>query len=149
MRWPALGAGIATLALAFAAATRVADTREGLIAEIVTLFAGLAGVVLLLYGLRAGARRAARRQTPKAPANPAAPVVRPATDLMLGAAGIVTGLVLLAGLGLSSGVEWALLGMVMLLPMLAGSVYLCVRFARAPARDWKIELRRPGRQKES
>jgi hypothetical protein len=149
VRWVSAGAGIAMVVLAFASATRVADTREGLIAEIVTLLAGLAGVSLLLYGLLAGARRPILRSTPPAPTQPSAPIARPATDLLLGAAGIATGLVLLLGLGFSSGVEWALLGMVMLLPMLAGSIYLCVRFARAPTRDWKIELRRAGRQKES
>ena len=57
MRWVSLGAGIALTVLAFAAATRVADTREGLIAEVITLLAGLAGISLLLYGLIGGAAR--------------------------------------------------------------------------------------------
>ncbi len=149
MRWVSLGVGIAMIVLAFAAATRVADTHDGLLAEIVTLLAGLAGVSLLLYGLRAGAGRPSHHPTPRAAAHSTTRAVRPATDLVLGAAGIATGLVLLVGLGLSSGVEWALLGMVMLLPMLTGSVYLCVRFARAPAREWKVDLTRFRRQKLS
>jgi hypothetical protein len=149
MRWVSLGVGIAMIVLAFAAATRVADTHDGLLAEIVTLLAGLAGVSLLLYGLRAGAGRPSHHLTPRAAAHSTTRAVRPATDLLLGAAGIATGLVLLVGLGLSSGVEWALLGMVMLLPMLTGSVYLCVRFARAPAREWKVDLTRFRRQKLS
>src|SRR5262249_60638938 len=58
VRWLALAAGIALVVLAAGAVTRVADTREGLIAEIVTLFAGGAGVVLLIYGLAARPRPA-------------------------------------------------------------------------------------------
>src|SRR5690349_7637472 len=41
MRRFALVAGTALVILAFAAATRVADTREGLIAEVVTLLTGV------------------------------------------------------------------------------------------------------------
>ncbi|MGH7763005.1 MAG: hypothetical protein ACREOM_01145 [Candidatus Dormibacteraceae bacterium] len=149
MRWVSLGAGVALIVLAFAAATRVADTREGLIAEIVTLLAGLAGVSLLLYGLLAGAGRPRRQVRPPVRATPPTPAVRPLTDLLVGAAGITIGIVLLGGLGFTSGFGWALLGMVLLLPMLAGSIYLCVRFARAPARIWKIDLKRLRREKES
>jgi len=43
MRWPALGAGVILIAAAFFAAARVADTREGLIYEVVTLLGGLTG----------------------------------------------------------------------------------------------------------
>ena len=49
MRWLSVIAGVALLALAIAAVTRVADTREGLVAEIVTLLGALAGVSLLIY----------------------------------------------------------------------------------------------------
>ena len=41
MRRAALVAGAGLVIVAFGAATRVADTREGLIAEVVTLLAGL------------------------------------------------------------------------------------------------------------
>ena len=56
MRWLSVIAGVALLALAIAAVTRVADTREGLVAEIVTLLGALAGVSLLIYGLTARPR---------------------------------------------------------------------------------------------
>jgi hypothetical protein len=149
VRWVSLGAGIALIVLAFAAATRVADTREGLIAEVITLLAGLAGISLLLYGLLSGARRptpgAERPLPPRVPA----PAVRPVTDLLLGGGGIAIAIVLLSGLAVTGGIQWAGLGLVLLLPMIAGSIYLCVRFVRAPAREWKIDLRRLGREKES
>jgi len=117
-------------ALAFAAATRVADTREGLIAEVITLLAGLAGVGLLIYGL------AARPRPMVAPSRPTPNVERTqrprsGRDLALGAGGIVLSLILLSGLAFSGGALWAALGLALLLPMLAGSVYLCVRYLRA------------------
>lgn len=149
MRWVSLGAGIALIVLAFAAATRVADTREGLIAEVITLLAGLAGISLLLYGLIGGARRSSPGAERPLPAKVPAPAVRPVTDLLLGGAGIATAIVLVSGLAVTGGFQWAGLGLVLLLPMIAGSIYLCVRFVRAPAREWKIDLRRPGREKES
>lgn len=130
------------MAVAFAAATRVADTREGLIAEVVTLLGGLAGVGLVLYGLFAG-MPAARPDRIDRPARPEIPAVRPVSDLATGLAGLVLAALMLGGLGLSAGWLWAALGAVMLLPMLAGSAYLCVRFFRAPARDWRLDLRRP------
>jgi len=40
VRWPAVILGVVLVAFAFAAATRVTDTREGLIAEVVTLLGG-------------------------------------------------------------------------------------------------------------
>ena len=39
--------------------------------------------------------------------------------------------VLVGGLAVTSGWQWAALGLVMLLPMIAGSAFLCVRFLRA------------------
>jgi predicted lipid-binding transport protein (Tim44 family) len=149
MRWVSLGAGIALIVLAFAAATQVADTREGLIAEVITLLAGLAGLSLLLYGLIGRtARSAPRVERPPQP-KVQQPAVRPVTDLLAGGGGIVIAVVLLGGLAITGGFEPAGLGLVILLPMLAGSIYLCVRFVRAPARDWKVDLRRPGREKQS
>jgi hypothetical protein len=131
LRWLALVAGVALVALAAGAVTRVADTREGLIAEIVTLLAALAGVSLLIYGLTARRRTPAQRLP--AHGQPAAPHPRPRTsrDLVLGAAGVLLALALLAGLAVSGGPLWAGLGLALLLPMLAGSVYLCLRFLRS------------------
>lgn len=149
MRWISLGGGIALLLIAFAAATQVADTRQGLIAEVITLLAGLAGISLLLYGLSAGASRSAPRVERPRPVRLPPPAIRPVTDLLAGAGGIVVALLLLSGLAISGGFEWAGFGLLILLPMIAGSVYLCVRFARAPARDWKVELKKPGREKQS
>lgn len=136
-----VGGGLLLVAVAFIAATNVADTRQGLIAEIVTLLSGLAGVALLLYGL-----------VPKRPATPSAGMPRPAeaaakrprtaNDLVLGAAGLLLAAVLLTGIVLSAGWTWALLGTVLLLPMTLGSGYLLASFIRAPQRDWRIDLRR-------
>ncbi len=136
MRWISLGAGAALVALAFAAATRVSDTREGLIAEVITLLGGLAGVALLIYALtvrresHAPTRTASRSDLPgeRGGANPPP---RARRDIILGAGGIVLALVLLGGLGFSGGGLWLGLGFALLLPMIAGSVYLCVRFLRA------------------
>jgi hypothetical protein len=127
VRWLSLVAGGALLAIAFGAGTRVADTREGLIAEVITLLAGLAGISLVLYGLFAGARPAPKR-APFIPPPTAAP--RPARDLALGAGGLGLAVVLVGGLARSAGWQWALLSLVMLLPMIAGSGYLFARFLR-------------------
>jgi hypothetical protein len=130
LRWIAIVAGAALVALAFGAATRVADTREGLVAEVVTLFAGLAGVSLLIYGLAARSRPALtptlsrKREREKARS-------RTNRDLYFGAGGIGLALVLLGGLAVSGGPLWAGFGLAILLPMLAGSVYLCVRYFRS------------------
>lgn len=132
MRWISLAAGAALVALAFAAATRVSDTREGLIAEVITLLGGLAGVSLLIYGLTA-------RRTSHAPTGTAWRSDLPGKrggersrrDILLGAGGILLALILLGGLGFSGGGLWLGLGFALLLPMIAGSVYLCVRFLRA------------------
>ncbi len=142
MRWPALGAGVVLIVVAFAAATRVADTREGLIYEVVTLLAGLAGVGLLLYGLVATFSRSR-------PTTPASPVVIPvpervhnAGELLVGASGLVLAAILLAGIAVTAGGSWVLLGAILLLPMIAGCIYLCFTFARGPRRDWKIDLQK-------
>jgi len=115
--------------LAFAAATRVVDTREGLIAEIVTLLAGLAGISLLTYAFVARNRPLGVQPSPARA--PEARRPRATRDLLLGVAGIAVGLVLLAGMAISGGALWAGFGLAILLPMLAGSVYLCVRYLRA------------------
>jgi hypothetical protein len=150
VRWVSLGSGIALIVVAFAAATRVADTHEGLIAEVITLLAGLAGISLLLYGLVGGTARATpRTERPLQSNKVAAPPVRPVTDLLAGGGGIAVAFVLLGGLAITGGFELAGLGIVILLPMIAGSIYLCVRFVRAPAREWRIELKKPGRENQS
>ena len=130
MRWPAVAAGAVLVVVAFAAATRVEDSREGLLAEIVLLFSGLSGICLLVYG------RAARRGLAPAPRlggdRPApAPRARSRNDVVLGGAGIAVSVVLLAGLAFSGDALLAALGLVLLLPMIAGSVYLCLRYLRS------------------
>lgn len=130
MRWIALVAGVALIALAAGAVTRVEDTREGLVAEIVTLLSALAGVSMLIYGLVARPRPHVPQ--PPGPARPVATEPRPRTarDLVLGAGGVFLALLLLGGLAVSGGALWAGFGLALLLPMIAGSVYLCVRFLR-------------------
>jgi hypothetical protein len=123
-----LVAGTGLIVIAFAAATFVADTREGLIAEVVTLMAGLVGVSLLLYGLLARARPASRPSVAPVAAAVRAPSSR---EFTLGAAGLGLAAILIGGLGVSAGWQWAALGSVMLLPMIAGSAFLCGRFLRA------------------
>jgi len=141
VRWPALGAGAVLILVAFAAATRVADTREGLIYEVVTLLAGLAGVSLLLYGLVATFSHS--RPTPAPPVvTPVPEKVHNAGELLAGASGLVLAAILLIGIAITAGGLWVLLGSILLLPMIAGCVYLCLTFARAPRRDWKIDLKR-------
>jgi hypothetical protein len=136
-----IGGGLLLVAVAFIAATNVADTREGLIAEVVTLMSGLAGVGLLLYGL------IPKRQVPVSAGAPR-PVgsrsqgPRSANDLVLGTLGLVLAVGLLTGLVLSAGWLWALLGAVLLLPMTIGCAYLLAAFIRAPQREWRIDLRR-------
>jgi hypothetical protein len=128
VRWISLIAGTALVAVAFGAAARVANTREGLIAEVITLFAGLVGVSLVLYGLVAGARPATRRVVPSSPAPVRAPSAR---EFALGASGLAVAAILVGGLGITAGWQWAALGSVVLLPMIVGSVVLCGRFLRA------------------
>ena len=133
--------GAALIAVAFVAGGRVADTREGLLAEVITLLAGLVGVSLILYAWVWGAR-------PRPDLAPVPGLARPqphvpsATELVVGAAGLVIAAGLVAGVALSAGGLWALMGFVLLLPMILGSGYLCLRFLRAPKRDWKLDLRR-------
>jgi hypothetical protein len=130
LRWVALVSGIALIALAVAAVTRVSDTREGLVAEVITLLGGAAGIALLIYGL-AARPRAVSMPAPLTAAADSARRPRSAGDLRLGGAGLLLALVLLGGLAFSGGVLWATLGLALLLPMIAGSVYLCVRYLRA------------------
>jgi len=142
MRWAALGAGAILIVAAFLAGSRVADTREGLIYEVVTLLAGLAGVSLLLYGLVAPMSGAGHTPESARVAAPATQGVHNAGELLVGVAGLVISAVLLAGIAATAGVLWALLGGVLLLPMIAGCVYLCVSFARAPRREWRIDFQK-------
>jgi len=121
---------VALIALALAAATRVTDTREGLVAEVITLLGGMAAVGLLLYAFTAR-RRSGRPQDDPTPKSSVTGGRRSLRDLAFGAGGIVLGAVLLTGLAFSGGPLWASLGLVLLLPMLAGSIYLCVRFLRS------------------
>ena len=140
-RWIAAFAGLALVTIAFLAASHVADTREGLIAEVVTLFAGLVGVLLLLYGLVPKRAAGARDAKPASPSpNRSGP--RSANDLLLGSAGLLVAAVLLTGLVMSGGLQWAVIGALLLVPMIAGCVYLCAAFVAAPERDWTINLRR-------
>lgn len=136
-----VGAGLVLIAIAFIAAAQVADTREGLIAEIITLLAGLAGVGLLLYGL-IPKRSPGRAPGPRVTQASMAPKTRSGNDVVLGAGGLTVGAILLGGLAASGGLLWAAIGAALLLPMLAASVYLLLAFARAPQRDWTIDLRR-------
>ena len=129
MRWLALVAGVALAVLAVSAVTRVADTREGLLAEVVTLLAALGAVSLLIYGLVARKDFRPRPAPPRSAAR--AHVPRSRRDAALGVGGLVLAAVLLTGLAISGGVLWAGFGLGLLLPMIAGSVYLCVRFFRS------------------
>ena len=131
MRWFSLVAGAALVVLAFAAVTRVSDTREGLIAEVITLLGGLAGIGLLVYGLTARRTSAGRPSSMPRPELRATPRPRATRDLVLGAGGIGLALILLGGLAVSGGALWAGFGLALMLPMIAGSVYLCVRFLRS------------------
>jgi hypothetical protein len=149
VRWLSLTAGVALVAIAFAAATRVADTREGLIAEVVTLLAGLVGICLILYGLFASTHRSAPAdRVPRPTSSAAQKTVPSANALVVGGGGLVLAAVLLTGLAISGGLLWAGLGMILLLPMVVGSAYLCLRFLRSPERDWTIDLRHLMTRKE-
>ena len=130
-------AGIVLVGIAFFAATRVANTREGLLYEVVTLLAGMAGVILVLYGLFARSKGPADARLPAEPPSR----IRSANDLVLGAGGLLVATILVLGIALTTGPLWALLGLLLLLPMVAGCAYLCFRFLRAPERVWRIDLR--------
>jgi hypothetical protein len=140
MRRAALAAGVVFIAAAFIAATRVANTREGLIFEVITLFAGLAGVIFMIYGLVTTLGRPAPGASP--PPVSARPENRThnAAELLVGGSGLAVAAILLGGIAATAGVLWALLGGIMLLPMIVGCAYLCVRFAIGPHREWKIDL---------
>ena len=142
MRWLALATGGVLIVVAFGAGSRVADTREGLLYEVTALLAGLAGVSLVLYSWVSRARPGAGGTSPP-PAKPLPAQSRSATDLLVGGIGMVIATGLVAGIVLSGGALWALMGFVLLLPMIVGCAYLCLRFLRAPQREWKIDLRRP------
>jgi hypothetical protein len=140
VRWLALVIGAALIGVAFIAGGRVADTREGLLAEVITLLAGLVGVSLVLYTWVSGARP---RPGAPAPGDRAPAVqIRSATELLVGVVGLLIAAALVAGVALSAGGLWALMGFVLLLPMILGCAFLCVRFFRAPKREWKVDLRR-------
>ena len=139
-RWISIVAGLALVAVAFVAATYVADTREGLIAEVVTLFAGLAGVLLLIYGLVPRRPHPAQGAAPARPQRASGP--RSLNDLVIGSAGLLVAAVLLTGLLISAGWQWAIVGTLLLMPMIAGCVYLCGAVLAAPERVWKIDLGR-------
>jgi hypothetical protein len=121
-------AGVVLIAIAFGAATRVANTRDGLIAEVITLLGGLAGMTLVFFGLFSGARPAVRSPAPRPPAPARPPSTR---DFALGAAGLVLAVFLIGGWGISAGWQWAALSVLVLLPMIVGSAVLCFRFLRA------------------
>jgi hypothetical protein len=140
VRWLAVVIGAALIAIAFVAGGRVADTREGLIAEVITLLTALVGVGLILYAWVSGARPRPGSPVPVR-AGAAGIQVRTATELLAGAVGLLIAAALIAGVALSAGGLWTLMAIVLLLPMILGSAYLCIRFWRTPQRDWKIDLR--------
>jgi hypothetical protein len=120
-------AGIVLVAIAFGAATQVANTREGLIAEVITLLAGLAGISLVLYGVfaRASPVPVSALPGPPAPARPPS-----AREFATGVAGLGLAAILIGGLAITAGWQWAALGSVVLLPMIVWSAYFCARFLR-------------------
>ena len=140
MRWAALGLGVILIAGAFLAGARVADTREGLVYEVITLMAGLAGLSLVLYGLVATLGRPQARHSEPQRIIPVAEKVHNAGELLLGVFGLLVAAILVVGIGVSAGVLWALVGSILLLPMIAGSAYLCLSFARGPRRAWRIDV---------
>ena len=73
--------------------------------------------------------------------------MRPVRDLITGLGGLCLAAILVTGLALSAGIQWAGVGGILLLPMLAGSGYLCFRFVTAPSRSWKLELRKPSAER--
>jgi hypothetical protein len=142
VRWLVLATGAALVAIAFFAGSRVADTREGLIFEVIALLSGLGGVSLILYGWVSHTARMHPVSAPSQVDLPTPVQVRSANDLLVGAGGLVVVAVLVIGIGLSAGLPLAILGLVLLLPMIIGCAYLCLRFLRAPQREWKIDLQK-------
>jgi hypothetical protein len=141
LRRLSLLAGLALIALAFVAATRIENTRQGLIAEVTLYLCGALGLVLLFYGLFARSRPSTSNQSESVEARTPQAKVPTANDLVLGTTGILFAIILLSGLAFSAGMLWLVLGFVLLLPMIAGSFYLSLRFIRAPIRDWRVDLR--------
>ena len=139
-RWLSISTGAVLIVIAFAAGLRVSDSREGLIYEIVTLFSGLIGVSLLLYGLVAHSFRGRDRH--RAPARQSTPAIRVHTlnELVIGAVGLLVAALLVVGLAASGGALWGVLGFAILLPMVAGCGFLCYGFIRGPRRDWRLNL---------
>ena len=146
IRAAAIGSGALLIGVAFVAAFGVADTRQGLIAEVVTLLSGLAGIGLLIYGLVPHRSSAGRQQSGVATPTRAA-LPRTANDLVTGIGGLLLAAVLLTGLAISGGWLWAGLGAVLLLPMGIGSAYLVGAFMRDPDRTWRIDLGRLRRRR--
>ena len=129
MRTLSVLGGLTLLILAIAAADRVSDTQQGQVFEVVALLAGLGGIGLL--GFAFGFRPPPARRTTQPSGEPAPPRPRSNRDLVLGAGGVLLAIILLTGLAISGGILWAGFGLALLLPMIGGSVYLCVRFVRA------------------
>jgi hypothetical protein len=142
MRWLTLAAGVVLVAIAFFAASHVANTREGLVSEVITLLAALIGVSLLLYGLVATLSSSRSSAPAPAPVTKVSEHVHNAAELVVGALGILVAATLLVGIAVTASALWALLGAVLLLPMIAGCSYLCFAFARGPRRDWKVDLQK-------
>jgi hypothetical protein len=141
VRWVSVVVGLALIGVAAIAATRVENSRAGLIAEVITYLGGLLGLVLLFYGVYARRGPSSSVRSDPSISTAPEPKVRSANDLLLGTLGIILAVFLLVGLVLSGGTVWATLGFILLLPMVAGSFYLSLRFLRAPARDWRVGLR--------
>ena len=137
----AVAAGLVLIAIAFIAAGSVADSRQGLVAEIVTLLSGLAGAGVLLYGL-VPRRPPSAQAVRTVPSRKEQPSSRTANDLLVGGSGLAIAAILVGGLLWSAGWEMAVVGGVLLLPMIAGCGYLVVVFTRDRRRVWRIDLRR-------
>jgi hypothetical protein len=142
VRWLALASGAVLVAIAFVAGGRVADTRAGLVFEVIALLAGLGGISLIMYGWVASSARA-YAGSQRRPVTREQPVqIRSANELLIGGSGLVIAAVLVGGIGLSAGLGWTLMGVLLLLPMVIGCAYLCLRFFRAPQREWRIDLKK-------
>ena len=143
-RWLSISTGAVLIVIAFAAGLRVSDSREGLIYEIVTLFSGLIGVSLLLYGLVAHSFRGRDRHRAPARQSHSTPAIRVHTlnELVIGAVGLLVAALLVVGLAASGGALWGVLGFAILLPMVAGCGFLCYGFIRGPRRDWRLNLQK-------
>src|SRR5258708_32511556 len=97
-------AGLALIAVAFVAATQIENARQGLIAEVILYLAGALGLVLLFYGLFARSRPSPSSESHSVEARTRQPKVPTANDLVLGAAGVILAILLLAGLAFSAGI---------------------------------------------